>query len=620
MTEQSTEQDHTLGTTLQVLAHQAGLTPEELARLRLSDLNLAGKSPNIRFTPEGSDEARTVALDLEAHRALVNWLVARPDSIGDFLFPGVEAEPLEAQEIARLIRKANQAKPTVSKRDAGSAAAASQPEAEGQAGMSGPSRPVPPAPIQEESFPEPTRESSRSRPVPPLSRPEMGAPPPGFRTGDTTNVRPVSPPPPTAPEEDESVNIPLPRSVPKTPPQRPSRPVVPARPTSRPVTPQSKSGPAAPIPRQEEQDRPTQQPRIVRSTPSPTLKKESSSKMTPPTKVPEGGMSPKAVSSAHPPSAEKPQAAPSPPLSGEMESADKPTAAQVSPAAPAVKKPAQAEPSMKKGKLTAQEAATKEVATLSLPRRLVVPGVVAVLLLCAACLGGAAWLASQSEAGSGLLAALGLAGDSVGIEATGEAEAAALESTPALGDSPLPTPTLPPTLTPTPLAPTDTPIPSTDTPTPSPTETPRPTDTPIPTDTVEPTPTETPIAAEPSETPTPESTPTPGLKYGVPVLLEPKDGFDFIRGNTIELGWQPVGELAPDEQYAVRLVYPFNNEITYQGANIKETVWTVPPSLFGQIDPPENRYEWFVVVERLNEDGSGTPISPESERRSFTWK
>ena len=126
--------------------------------------------------------------------------------------------------------------------------------------------------------------------------------------------------------------------------------------------------------------------------------------------------------------------------------------------------------------------------------------------------------------------------------------------------------------------------------------------------------------AEPSETPTPESTPTPGLKYGVPVLLEPKDGFDFIRGNTIELGWQPVGELAPDEQYAVRLVYPFNNEITYQGANIKETVWTVPPSLFGQIDPPENRYEWFVVVERLNEDGSGTPISPESERRSFTWK
>jgi hypothetical protein len=26
------------------------------------------------------------------------------------------------------------------------------------------------------------------------------------------------------------------------------------------------------------------------------------------------------------------------------------------------------------------------------------------------------------------------------------------------------------------------------------------------------------------------------------------------------------------------------------------------------------------VVERLNEDGSGTAISPESEHRTFTWK
>jgi hypothetical protein len=46
----------------------------------------------------------------------------------------------------------------------------------------------------------------------------------------------------------------------------------------------------------------------------------------------------------------------------------------------------------------------------------------------------------------------------------------------------------------------------------------------------------------------------------------------------------------------------------------------VPLELFGQIDGPDNRYEWFVVVERLNDDGSGTAVSPESQRRSFTWK
>jgi hypothetical protein len=81
-----------------------------------------------------------------------------------------------------------------------------------------------------------------------------------------------------------------------------------------------------------------------------------------------------------------------------------------------------------------------------------------------------------------------------------------------------------------------------------------------------------------------------------------------------------VGELAPDEQYAVRLRYRYNNEVTFQGANVKETEWTVPLSLYGQIDPPENYYEWFVVVERVNDDGSGTAISPESEVRNFIWK
>jgi hypothetical protein len=109
------------------------------------------------------------------------------------------------------------------------------------------------------------------------------------------------------------------------------------------------------------------------------------------------------------------------------------------------------------------------------------------------------------------------------------------------------------------------------------------------------------------------------MKYGAPVILEPKNGFPFIGGNTIVLRWQPV-DLAADEQYAVRMVYQFNGQPTWAGANLKEPEWTIPLSLFGKIDPPENKYEWFVVIERLNEDGSGTAISPESEHRTFTWK
>ena len=61
------------------------------------------------------------------------------------------------------------------------------------------------------------------------------------------------------------------------------------------------------------------------------------------------------------------------------------------------------------------------------------------------------------------------------------------------------------------------------------------------------------------------------MKYNAPVLLEPEDGYAFIQGNTIVLRWEPVGELAPDEQYAVRMVYSFQNAPTYQGANIKES-------------------------------------------------
>jgi hypothetical protein len=157
--------------------------------------------------------------------------------------------------------------------------------------------------------------------------------------------------------------------------------------------------------------------------------------------------------------------------------------------------------------------------------------------------------------------------------------------------------------------PTDTPVAETPSPTPSPTDTPEPTDTPTP-ETSPATPTPEPPAAEaPAE---------PAFKYGAPVLLGPENGFRFIGNTQIIFRWQPV-ELAENEQYAVRVRYPFNNQIVYQGAQVREPQWEMPNSLYRQIDPPEHRYEWFVVIERVNEDGTGTAISPQSEVRNFIW-
>jgi hypothetical protein len=55
MIEQSAR-DTILKNTLQVLVAHVDLSPAELVQLRLSDLHLAGKSPNISFIPAGSDD------------------------------------------------------------------------------------------------------------------------------------------------------------------------------------------------------------------------------------------------------------------------------------------------------------------------------------------------------------------------------------------------------------------------------------------------------------------------------------------------------------------------------------------------------------------------------------
>ncbi|MFQ5577208.1 MAG: hypothetical protein ACE5G8_09510, partial [Anaerolineae bacterium] len=133
-----------------------------------------------------------------------------------------------------------------------------------------------------------------------------------------------------------------------------------------------------------------------------------------------------------------------------------------------------------------------------------------------------------------------------------------------------------------------------------------------------PAPTATPPGAP--APPAPSPTPTAGFKYPAPTLISPDPDFVFIAGNTIELKWQPVAELAGNEQYAVRVVYFHNAEVVYRGTNLKDTHWTIPLEFYHDADGPEFAHTWYVYIEAVQPDGSSVPVSPESEHRGFVWK
>ena len=183
--------------------------------------------------------------------------------------------------------------------------------------------------------------------------------------------------------------------------------------------------------------------------------------------------------------------------------------------------------------------------------------------------------------------------------------------------TPSPTPTATPSPTPTP-APTNTPgvtPPSGPTPTPiiivvtaTPAPQPTPTNTPVPTN--------TPAGGAP-QPPTP--TPEPAFKYPAPTLLEPANG-STVPGVLAYLKWEPVGDLAADEWYTVRLVFSEQGQLVYEGDQVKQPEWQVPVRFYYQADGPDLEYSWYVFVERRNPDGSNTALSPESETFVFRWE
>ncbi|OQY46587.1 MAG: hypothetical protein B6242_07405 [Anaerolineaceae bacterium 4572_78] len=107
--------------------------------------------------------------------------------------------------------------------------------------------------------------------------------------------------------------------------------------------------------------------------------------------------------------------------------------------------------------------------------------------------------------------------------------------------------------------------------------------------------------------------------YSTPQLLYPEMNEIFIHGNTIELRWKPVGELAENEYYAVRLNYMYQGQPADGGKNTNETTWTIPLNIDRPADGPGFNYTWYVYVERTI-DGNPIPVSHESEHRQFTWE
>lgn len=86
------------------------------------------------------------------------------------------------------------------------------------------------------------------------------------------------------------------------------------------------------------------------------------------------------------------------------------------------------------------------------------------------------------------------------------------------------------------------------------------------------------------------------------------------------LRWRPVGPLADDEWYAVRMLFSQAGQPVIEGDRVKVPEFRMPDRLFYAADGPELQYRWFVFVERDNPDGSTTQLSPESQTFLFQWE
>ncbi len=540
-----------LNTTLHILT-KLGLTPAEIVALRLANLHLAGKEPHLQLISEGQTDPKIISLELEAHRLLVSWLVARPDSASNFLFPGQNDQGMTIAELEQEL------------------AHKTAPRQDDSISM----RPVTPAPAPSvRPMTAPIRPITRS--MRPLTRPE----------GVIPLSRPYVPAPP------------VPESQPRRAPTAPHAPIVKAE----------EKLPPEPIKTD------LISPEIeTRSTEEITVQEITAEKITAEKITPQPETLPTETLPLEPP----------PSQATSLTELSKPN------------------------QLTARQASQKSGQSWM---RLAIPlAIMAVaFIVCVMCaVGGLATWQFMPD----VVAKLGQlstpqAKATVAPTASITPTLTTTEPTPSSPppiptiNSPLPTPTamliitatptlpLPATATATVVIPTATSTATTTATTMiTPTSTVPPTSTAVPpTNTVAPT--RAPVVAEPTNTADPLTTvkisatlelvktPKPEMIYQAPKLLSPENNVLFLPHDLIEFHWQSE-KLAENEHYAIRVVCQFQGAEKVEGANITNLQWTMPFRLFGQVDGPQNFYQWYVVIE--NADGKA--ISPRSEMRTFTWK
>lgn len=125
-------------------------------------------------------------------------------------------------------------------------------------------------------------------------------------------------------------------------------------------------------------------------------------------------------------------------------------------------------------------------------------------------------------------------------------------------------------------------------------------------------------------TPGPTPTPTPLPPYPAPNLLLPADGASFISENdVITLQWAVVGELDPNEAYAVAISdLTSENDLTIT-EYVNDTSLIVPETLLPSDGIP-HIFRWYVYIARQiddgeDEDANWEPAGNLSTERVFSW-
>lgn len=555
---------------LRALVTQGGLTSEQVSELKLSQVHLSTSTLVIEpdeFDPATAATERPINLKLDdaMRRALIAWLVVRPDGPNQHLFPGTGGSGLDVGSINQVIAADKPVKIPETSEDT-----AAPGRAEGEKpGTLAESVPSGTARVEKEEKPAPpSHPTGGGRQEPgavPLDEIEAlrkrlaksydawapavtaGAAKPGTRPGEGRDVTPVS-----AVRAESPVETPGTETAPEPADISPGERAMPTR---------------APAP----------EPGRVPITPAKAAQVPQPASVRTPTSAPERIDASEAL----------------------LEPSEEPgVAVSVSPPAAGLR----GMWGLSEGKLV-----------FNLPyRTTLLAGLAVLLVVC--CLGFA--IAGGAMFGSGGVA--GLLPGAAPIE-TQTPTAVAPTATATLSPSPTGTPVATPTTAPS----------ATFTALPAPTNTQAPTSTPVvivvtATPTPEPSPTATPVPIDTPEggaPPEPTPTETPGFKYVAPVLVWPEDG-STVPGVINILQWEPVGPgpLADDEWYAVRLIYRQQGQLVYAGDRVKIAEWRVPDRLYYRADGPDLEYSWYLFVERDNPDGSTTQLSPDSETFVFRWE